>query len=166
MVILPIYMVFKIVIVQGVVMAKNIWKAMVDFVDRHPSIFTAVIVCLLLFAVFVTGINRGYVEIIRTGTEPPPPYYSKVADVTLNPFMAVMYGDDLRIGVGMELGYVRPLSFSLIASVPMLKDFDKDRIAGGIGIDTQARENLFIGVSYNQEISGKDFWAVYGKVIF
>jgi hypothetical protein len=159
MVILPKLMVL------GVLMAKNIWRASVSFVDRHPKLFTATTVLLLVFAVFVTGVNRGYVEIITSG-HTPNIHYQKIADVTIQPAIFMLWSGNFRIGAGVEIGYIRPVSVSVMASLPMFEEIDKDDIALGIGLDTQVLDNFFVGASYNWQFSGSEFWAVYGKLLF
>ncbi len=172
MVILPISMVFKIVIVQGVVMAKNIWKSMVDFVDRHPSIFTAVTVILIFFTVAVGSVNRGYVKILRhdneTATHRPSFRYDKPASVELAPGFGVLFEPaGMRGAVLVELGYIRPMHADLLASIPLFEEVDFHHVALGLGVSTPVREHLFIGLSYNVELFGdnqRDFWGIYGKV--
>ncbi len=146
-------------------MAKQIWRASVCFVDRHPSLFTAVTVILFIAVVFVTGINYGYVELINAGAVPSV-HYSRVAEITLRPGVFFLYGDAFRVGGGIEVGYIRPVSVSVIGSLPMFQAIDKNDIAVGVGLDTQVKANLFLGLSHNWRFDGGEFWAVYGKLLF
>ncbi len=146
-------------------MAKEIWRASVSFVDRHPSIFTATTIILILTVFLVSGVNMGYVKLINARATPHV-HYSKVVDVTMQPSLFLMYGDTLRIGAGIEVGYIRPISISVMASLPMFQEIDKEDLAFGAGLDTQVLDNFFVGASYNKRFDGVDFWAVYGKLLF
>jgi hypothetical protein len=147
---------------------RKVWSAFVTFVDNHPKLFAFLVTILFVAVIFVSGLNQGYLKIISQKNRDAldTSHYKSSIGITLDPGIVFLYGDEYRVGGCLEIGYIAPVSFTGMASVPMFYEIESDKIAGGLGIDTQVKDNLFLGISYNKEISGKDFWAFYGKVLF
>ena len=145
---------------------KQVWRSFIKVVDRHPAIVATVLILLLVVAFHYWSFSQGVLTYNRPGEIEEDFVYRRPVDFPLNAFAHFSYMDTYRVGLGIEVFYIRPFHGDILISLPLFQDINPDLIAFGVGVSTPIKQNLFVGVTVQRRLDEEMIYGIYGKLRF